>query len=76
MLFTAIGQAFVPDALQNGSAAPLDVQGGRILVNDDRQTSLPDVFAGGDCIAGVDLTVQAVEDGKVAAIAIDRFLKS
>jgi len=76
MLFTAIGQAFVPDAVQNGSAQPLDIQDGRIVVNEDRQTSLPDVFAGGDCIAGVDLTVQAVEDGKVAAVAIDRFLKS
>jgi len=76
MLFTAIGQAFVPDPVQNGAAEPLDIVDGRIAVNDDRQTSLPDVFAGGDCVAGVDLTVQAVEDGKVAAIAIDRFLKS
>lgn len=34
------------------------------------------VFAGGDCIrSGEDLTVQAVEDGKQAAHAIDTYLK-
>ena len=37
-------------------------------------TSLPGVYAGGDCVAGHDLTVQAVQDGKVAALAIDHFL--
>ena len=48
---------------------------GRIAVNEERQTSLPDVWAGGDCVAGgEDLTVAAVEDGKVAARAIHRLL--
>jgi len=32
------------------------------------------VFAGGDCIPGVDLTVAAVQDGKIAAEAIHREL--
>jgi len=33
------------------------------------------VWAGGDCAAtGMDLTVQAVQDGKQAAAAIDRAL--
>ena len=41
-----------------------------------RQTSLPGVWAGGDCVAGADLTVQAVQDGKVAAHAIDRCLRA
>ena len=45
-------------------------------MNDDRQTSLANVLAGGDCIAGgQDLTVAAVQDGKVAARAIDRLLR-
>jgi glutamate synthase (NADPH/NADH) small chain len=35
---------------------------------------LPRVFAGGDCIAGPDLTVQAVQDGKIAAEAIHHML--
>ncbi len=53
----------------------LELENGRIAVDDDRATSLPKVWAGGDCIAGPDLTVSAVEDGKVAAQAIDRTLK-
>ncbi|NNG05662.1 MAG: NAD(P)-dependent oxidoreductase, partial [Inquilinus sp.] len=69
-VFKATGQIFVPTAL--GEAEPLEVTNDRIAVNTDRQTSLPDVFAGGDCVAGIDLTVSAVEDGKQAAHAIDR----
>jgi glutamate synthase (NADPH/NADH) small chain len=49
---------------------------GRFAVNEDRQTSLPDVFAGGDCVAGIDLTVSAVQDGKLAAAAIHRQLSA
>ncbi|HTI01100.1 MAG TPA: hypothetical protein VL752_09155 [Acidisoma sp.] len=41
------------------------------------QTSLPGVFAGGDCIGpGEDLTVQAVAQGRDAAQAISRFLSA
>ena len=76
-VFKAVGQTFVAGAIGvDGSAEMLELAGDRIAVNEDRQTSLPDVFAGGDCIAGVDLTVQAVEDGKIAAMAIDRRLRS
>ena len=75
-LFKAIGQVFVPDPLKAGSNEMLQLKDGRIAVNDDRQTSLPNVFAGGDCIAGgQDLTVAAVQDGKVAARAMDRMLR-
>lgn len=76
MLFKAIGQTFVSDPLQNGSQQPLNIKSGRIVVDADRRTSLPGVHAGGDCaLGGQDLTVQAVEDGKVAAHAIDKFLR-
>ena len=76
MLFKAIGQTFLPDPLKNGAAQPLELKSGRIAVNDDRQTSLPGVYAGGDCVfGGQDLTVQAVQDGKIAAHAIDRYLR-
>jgi glutamate synthase (NADPH/NADH) small chain len=75
-VFKAIGQTFVPDPLANGSQQVLELKGGRIAVNTDRQTSLPGVFAGGDCVSGgQDLTVQAVQDGKLAAHAIDRYLR-
>ena len=73
-VFKAVGQVLIPNLL--GDAADmLEIVDHRIQVNEDRQTSLPDVFAGGDCVAGLDLTVQAVEDGKRAAIAIDRRLQ-
>jgi glutamate synthase (NADPH/NADH) small chain len=75
VVFKAIGQTFVPAGL-NGGAASLDMQGGRIRVDAERRTSLSGVWAGGDCVyGGEDLTVAAVEDGKVAAESINRALK-
>jgi glutamate synthase (NADPH/NADH) small chain len=50
----------------------LHIEAGRIVVDHQRRTSLARVYAGGDCIAGADLTVSAVQDGKLAAEAIHR----
>jgi dihydropyrimidine dehydrogenase (NAD+) subunit PreT len=51
------------------------IEKGRIVVNADYATSLPGVWAGGDCVGvATDLTVQAVEDGKRAARSIDNAL--
>ena len=53
------------------------MQSGKIVVKEDQATSLPGVWAGGDCVVGGDdLTVSAVQHGKVAAIAIDRHLRT
>ena len=52
------------------------MEAGRIVVDPGRQSSLPDVWAGGDCVPGQDLTVVAVQDGKLAADSIHRFLES
>jgi glutamate synthase (NADPH/NADH) small chain len=54
----------------------LETDKGFIKVNDDFETSLPGVFAGGDCIRarGSASTVMAVQDGKLAAFAIHRKL--
>ena len=76
MLFKAIGQSFVPSPLGNGAAEPLELAGKRIQVNTDRKTSLNNVWAGGDCVPGEDLTVSAIQDGKLAAESIDRNLRS
>jgi glutamate synthase (NADPH/NADH) small chain len=74
VVFKAIGQTFVPTGL-NGTASAIDMQGGRIKVDAERRTSLAGVWAGGDCVyGGEDLTVAAVEDGKVAAESINRAL--
>src|SRR5882724_9813333 len=76
MVFKAIGQIFVGTPLLDGAVEPLDLHTGRILVNDDQRTSLPGVWAGGDCVqAGQDLTVECVQHGKLAAHSIDRFLR-
>jgi dihydropyrimidine dehydrogenase (NAD+) subunit PreT len=73
MVFKAIGQVFVADPVRAESQELLELERGRIKVDADRRTSLDKVWAGGDCVfGGQDLTVQAVEDGKRAAIAIDR----
>jgi glutamate synthase (NADPH/NADH) small chain len=74
-VFKAIGQMLVPDPIVSGAQQVLEMQDGKIAVDGDRKTSLPNVWAGGDCVTGVDLTVQAVQDGKVAAHAIDRHLR-
>jgi glutamate synthase (NADPH/NADH) small chain len=74
MVFKAIGQTFVPGPL-DGSGAAIVLEGGRIAVDADRRTSMPGVWAGGDCVAGgEDLTVAAVQDGKLAAESIHRAL--
>ncbi|HEX2890752.1 NAD(P)-dependent oxidoreductase [Vineibacter terrae] len=76
MLFKAIGQVFVAAPVSEGGQALLELQAGRIAVDAEGRTSLPDVWAGGDCVAGPDLTVSAVQDGKRAAHAIDHHLRN
>jgi dihydropyrimidine dehydrogenase (NAD+) subunit PreT len=75
VVFKAIGQKVLWDRLA-GTAELVDVKGDRIEVDEERRTSLPGVWAGGDCVhGGTDLTVSAVQDGKLAALSIDRFLR-
>jgi dihydropyrimidine dehydrogenase (NAD+) subunit PreT len=76
MVFKAIGQVLVADPVREDSANILEMRDGKIAINEERETSLPGVWAGGDCVAGPDLTVQAVQDGKIAAQAIDRRLRA
>jgi glutamate synthase (NADPH/NADH) small chain len=74
MVFKAIGQKFVP-AVLDGASTAIELEDGRIRVDAEGRTSLAGVWAGGDCAAGgEDLTVVAVEDGKIAAESIHRAL--
>jgi dihydropyrimidine dehydrogenase (NAD+) subunit PreT len=72
MIISAIGQQ------KPALAATLELRldGGYIAVDEGLQTSLPGVYAGGDCIRvrGSASTVMAVEDGKIAARAIHQQL--
>ncbi|HXD83714.1 MAG TPA: FAD-dependent oxidoreductase, partial [Rudaea sp.] len=77
MLFKAIGQTLVADALDDSARGILDSDAGKLSVDENRRTSLAGVWAGGDCVGiGKDLTVAAVQDGKLAAIDIDRVLRA
>lgn len=70
-IFKAIGQRFDDASLSDPLAAQLARDGERIRVDQCLRTSLPGVYAGGDCTAlGQDLTVEAVQHGKLAAEAI------
>jgi glutamate synthase (NADPH/NADH) small chain len=76
VVFKAIGQKLDDDKLGN-ELDGLAQERGKIVVDDSHATSLANVWAGGDCIVGGDdLTVSAVQHGKVAAIAIDRSLRN
>ncbi len=51
------------------------ITGGRLATRDGTvSTSLPWVFAGGDCVTGPDTVINAIAAGKQAAAAIDRYL--
>jgi glutamate synthase (NADPH/NADH) small chain len=64
-ILTAIGQRI------DAAPAALEFVGGKIGVTGPGRTSLPGVWAGGDCAAGGDdLTVTAVAEGRDAAMDI------
>jgi len=71
VVFKAIGQNYL-----DATAGVLALQDGRIKVDDNKRTSRPKVWAGGDCVAGNRaLTVAAVDDGRRAAESINTYLK-
>lgn len=70
----AIGQKLGNPVL---AEAGLTLSGGKIATDAEGTTNLKGVWAGGDCRAGgLDLTVEAVEHGKLAAKAIHAYLKA
>lgn len=73
-VFKAIGQHFDESPMEADECPELDR--GRIVIDGERRTSLDGVWAGGDCVAGEDLTVVAVQDGKIAAESIHKYLTS
>lgn len=71
MVLKAIGQCFDAGPLEEKIA----LKQGRIAVDEHGRTSLAGVWAGGDCCAdGLDLTVDAVRQGKLAAQSIHHAL--
>lgn len=74
MVLTAIGQKLDEQLVIDSNQQPLEIVSGKVVVSENYQTSVKGVFAGGDCINSDDLTVQAVQDGKQAALAIHKYL--
>jgi dihydropyrimidine dehydrogenase (NAD+) subunit PreT len=76
-IFKAIGQGLDAASFSDPLTATLRQGGDKIAVDEKFRTIVPRIYAGGDCIApGQDLTVQAVQHGKLAALAIDQDIQS
>ena len=76
-VFKAIGQSMQDISLSDDLAMALARSGDKIAVDDHFRTAVPGIYAGGDCVApGQDLTVQAVQHGKLAAHAIHQDIQS
>jgi len=76
IVFKAIGQKLADEKL-GSELKGLQLEHGKIVVDESQATSIAGVWAGGDCVVGGDdLTVSAVQHGKIAAIAMDRRLRT
>ncbi|MBC7657850.1 MAG: FAD-dependent oxidoreductase, partial [Frankiaceae bacterium] len=76
-VFKAIGQSMDAAGLGEPLAQKIERSGDKIYVDAQFRTALAGVYAGGDCVApGQDLTVQAVQHGKLAAHAIHHDIQS
>lgn len=66
-----------PNPLIPKSMKELDVSSrGTIKVNKDKlQSSIPDIFAGGDIVRGGATVILAMGDGKMAAASMDKYIK-
>lgn len=73
MVVKALGQDGLYDLYK--TIPNLQVEGKRVVVNAETgETSVPGLFAGGDCINGGGEVVDAVEHGKIAARGILKYL--
>ncbi len=76
-VFKAIGQSMDQASLSDPMASTIGREGDKIHVDGSFRTKLAGIYAGGDCVApGQDLTVQAVQHGKLAAHAIHNDIQS
>jgi len=76
-VFKAIGQGMDGASYTDPLAQKLERKGDKIHVDEFFRTAVPGIYAGGDCVApGQDLTVQAVQHGKLAAQAIHQDIQA
>jgi glutamate synthase (NADPH/NADH) small chain len=69
----AIGQS--PNPTVQRATPQLQTKRGKVLIDADGQTNIPNVFAGGDVVRGGSTVILAMRDGRAAAAAIHRALE-
>lgn len=75
MVVMAIGQG--PNPLIKSTTPDLVTnKRGNITVEENEETSIPGVFAGGDIVTGAATVISAMGAGKKAALAIDEYLNN
>ncbi|WP_442871473.1 NAD(P)/FAD-dependent oxidoreductase [Caproiciproducens sp.] len=72
-LFVAIGVASSTDFARTMGA---ETDGNRIVVDDRMQTSIPGLYAAGDCTGGMFQISKAVYDGAKSATSVIQYLRS
>jgi glutamate synthase (NADPH/NADH) small chain len=73
LVLLALGFTGPEPALPRAFGCELDGRG-CVRAGADRMTSVPGVFAAGDCVRGQSLVVWAIREGRTAARGVDRFL--
>jgi glutamate synthase (NADPH/NADH) small chain len=73
LVLLALGFTGPEAALPRAFGCELDPRG-TVRAGQNRMTSVPGVFAAGDCVRGQSLVVWAIREGRMAAQGVDRFL--
>jgi glutamate synthase (NADPH/NADH) small chain len=73
LVLLALGFTGPEPGLPKAFGCDLDARG-NVRTGPDRMTSVPGVFAAGDCARGQSLVVWAIREGRTAAQGADRFL--
>lgn len=72
-LFVALGSASATDLAKKAGAA---FENGNLVLDKDFQTSIPGLFAAGDCTGGTLQVAVAVGEGAIAGLAAIKFLRN
>ena len=72
-LFVALGGASSADLAQK---LGIEVEAGRIVVNEEMSTIMPGLYAAGDCTPGVQQIAKAVGDGCVAGMMMVNYIRN
>jgi glutamate synthase (NADPH/NADH) small chain len=73
LVLLALGFTGPEAALPKAFDCELDPRG-NLRAGSDKMTSVPGVFAAGDCVRGQSLVVWAIREGRAAAEGVDRYL--